>query len=614
MYRPLTPDYGIDYLIEIFRRGKSTGRTFNIQLKGTAQRILDGKVRVTVKLTSLEYFASLSLPTLFVVYSTVERKFWAMWINEFLKTIKVRERQTSTRITLNEEHVINKTFLKELETTLSIETPSKVNIACSSDNEIGTEYHEVLRKWISHFYSDLFVFEDEHFPKRLLFRYSYRRGRLGINVHYNIFGSYALEAIALNRTSDLLSYPSPVFSKVPNELIEPLFLIANLFLETRLDVSLELYKLLICEYSGKLKEPMIGWRIGGIALENNLVAELQDLIKTCIQQKNYEDFQYLNGAYTFHRPGKPRQDYYGENLSLLISKLEDDDFRGMQSYNLANYYLSRDARKAIRYYVQAARLKPWYADGSFYWWREFGSALYSQKHFKCAERSYLKCDSISHEERALIFAWIGDCLFFQRKFAKAGEWIQKYLQAEKEELLKSYVYLTHTVIDMFIESKLEGRKLDRKGASSLTNRAEKERRAEEAIRILEKAVRRDPLCGRAWFELGKNYFEEGRKRESFFCFLACCVIQKGNRSAWLNALFLSFALNEDEMRIAAFVGDAMLGEFGKSIYNDLRDTLKENLSMSHEERVASYTAMAKLLDTVQDGSWKNRDDSQVPEE
>ncbi len=35
VYRELTPDYGIDYQVEIFNNEEATGKSFFVQLKGT---------------------------------------------------------------------------------------------------------------------------------------------------------------------------------------------------------------------------------------------------------------------------------------------------------------------------------------------------------------------------------------------------------------------------------------------------------------------------------------------------------------------------------------------------------------------------------------------------
>jgi len=544
--RSLTPDYGIDYTVEIFKDGKSTGKSFNVQIKGTEQDISNDMVKVRVKISTLEYFNKQPLPTLFVVHSTKADRFWAIWINDFFKTRKIKEGQLQLQITLDKSHLIDDKFIREIEDTFCLTIPIKVNISCSSNHEIGHEYHTILKKWVTQFFGDFFVFDDQHFPIRLLFTYSYRNGYLSIEVDYNVLTTYCLNKIPLTASSDLLMYPSPYYSKVPVELMEPLFLISNLFLERRPHASMKLYDLLIYNYEGKFKDPFTILNIGRVALDKGLIVDYQNLIRKCIERKKYDDFQYLNSSYMLYRQDVPILDYYGENLLDLITALEnDDDFKGMLCYNLANYYLRRDTKKAIKYYIKAGRLKPWYIQDGFYWWRELGSAFFSEKRFKCAERCYLKVDSLTDMEKPLIFAWIGDCLFYQSRFAEARDWIDKYFKELKEEGPLSYVSLTGVVIEMLIQNKLDGIERNAKEAISLIEKAEKKKNIEEAMNLLDQAIQRDPLCAEAWFKLGVLKYKSGKRKDSFFHFLVSSIIDKGNRGAWLNAFFQSSALSKE---------------------------------------------------------------------
>jgi tetratricopeptide (TPR) repeat protein len=598
--RSLTPDYGIDYTIEIFRDGRSTGKSFNVQVKGTEQDISNDRVKVRLKVSTLEYFIKQPLPTLFVVHSTKADTFWAIWINDLFKTRKVKEGQRRLQITLDKSHLIDDKFVREIEDTFCLTIPTKMNISCASNHEFGHEYHTILKKWITHFFGDLLVFDDEHFPIRLLFTYSYRNGYLSIEVDYNVLAAYRLNKMRLTASSDLLMYPSPDYSKVPVELMEPLFLISNLFLERKPYASMKLYELLICDYDGKFKDPSAIWNIGRVALDKGLIADYQNLIRKSIERKKYDDFQFLNMTYMLHRPDVRILDYYGENLLDLISTLEnDDDFKGMLCYNLANHYLGRDTKKAIKYYIKAGRLKPWYIQDGFYWWRELGNAFFSEKRFKCAERCYLKVDSLTDEERPLIFAWIGDCLFYQGRFAEAKDWIEKYLKELKEEDLLSYVYLTGVVREILIENKLDGIERNAKEAISLIGKAEKKRNIEKAINLLDQAIQLDPLCAEAWFKLGVLNHKSGKRRDSFFDFLVSSIIDKGNRGAWLNTFFLSSALTKDERFMGLIVGDAIIGEFGKSIIDDIRDTLKHDETLPELEKKSRYRLMLNFFEVVE---------------
>ena len=63
--RSLTPDYGIDYLVEIFKDKNSTGKFFYVQLKGTEKEISSDQVEIKLKISDLEYYRTLPLPIIF---------------------------------------------------------------------------------------------------------------------------------------------------------------------------------------------------------------------------------------------------------------------------------------------------------------------------------------------------------------------------------------------------------------------------------------------------------------------------------------------------------------------------------------------------------------------
>jgi hypothetical protein len=78
------PDYGIDVPVEIFDDAKATGRTFNTQLKATDQPDL-AKALTSVRfdLETIEYYKSLSVPTLIVLYHAPTRRLYQQWLHAY---------------------------------------------------------------------------------------------------------------------------------------------------------------------------------------------------------------------------------------------------------------------------------------------------------------------------------------------------------------------------------------------------------------------------------------------------------------------------------------------------------------------------------------------------
>lgn len=73
--RPQSGDYGIDAEVEIFEDDHTTGMTFKVQLKGTDT----SRRRCTIKIGTLEYWRSLDVPVLVVLYESRTGQLYGRW-------------------------------------------------------------------------------------------------------------------------------------------------------------------------------------------------------------------------------------------------------------------------------------------------------------------------------------------------------------------------------------------------------------------------------------------------------------------------------------------------------------------------------------------------------
>lgn len=578
--RPLNPDYGIDYIIEIFKDNKFTGKFFYVQVKGTSQNIINHQVKISMKSSVLQYYMSLPLPVLLVVYSVKTKEFWGVWINEYLKTCKIKNGQQTIKLKLTSSQLTDAVFIKNIEQNFSLEIYKKISITHQSNHIIGKSYHKILVQWLKYLYPNLLIFDNEHLPIKLSFNYLYSDGYLFIEPDYNLLGKYKLEKIFLNEQSDFLNYPAIDYNQIPDELQETLFFIATIFAKEDILTSLNLYKKLICNYSGKFKNPETLLNIGKISFEKNRIAEFQELVEQSINYKNCNDFQLLNAAYLFFKTTSLTitKDYYKENLLKILSTIKDNNIKGMLCYNLANSFrASSETRDAIKYYILAKKLEPDYLNRD-YWWYEFAGCLFQAEHYKWAEKCYLKAQKLSRHFEPLMFALIGDCLFFQGRFTEALKWLNKYLKSTKES--NSEFCLKHFIAKVLIDKKLENFKRNPQLAISLVDKAIKEQNESNVITTLKKAIKMDPLCGLAWFNYGISLNKMKQFRKSFIAFLTCCLIQDWDREAWLNALFLSFNLKEMEIFLHIF--DTIKFKFQNSIFEDIKEFIKKQPDWTNE--------------------------------
>ena len=81
VFRDLTPDYGLDGIVEVFNeQGLATGHLFFVQLKATDQTAAAPRVRLPLRL--LDYYTTLVLPVLLVVFHAPTSALYARWIGD----------------------------------------------------------------------------------------------------------------------------------------------------------------------------------------------------------------------------------------------------------------------------------------------------------------------------------------------------------------------------------------------------------------------------------------------------------------------------------------------------------------------------------------------------
>lgn len=105
VFRDSVPDYGIDGSVELFdRTGRSTGRLFLVQLKSTDETDLERALVVSFRLEICQYYWSLDLPVLVVLYHAPTRKLYATWFHTFDPYYGRKGRKSITfRLSLQDE-------------------------------------------------------------------------------------------------------------------------------------------------------------------------------------------------------------------------------------------------------------------------------------------------------------------------------------------------------------------------------------------------------------------------------------------------------------------------------------------------------------------------------
>lgn len=97
IFRDLTPDYGLDGIVEVFDdRGQATGHLFFVQLKATDEKTIAAALRVRVSQRTLQYYRTLALPVLLVVFHAPTSGLYARWVLDRFLELPHRKSKTLT--------------------------------------------------------------------------------------------------------------------------------------------------------------------------------------------------------------------------------------------------------------------------------------------------------------------------------------------------------------------------------------------------------------------------------------------------------------------------------------------------------------------------------------
>jgi len=196
--RDIKPDYGIDFLVEIFEKGESTGKTFFVQLKGSTQTISNNTFEKQFTVDNLKYYNSLALPVLIVCVSVETEQVWGIWSNNLLNSKKIKDNQKTINLSLDEKFIINETFFKNISNKLN--TLDKIGISINANDEVEKLLNKNIINWLNEFYSETVSTTFNNLPNHLEINYTIIENN---NVKINII---------------LESSSSPVAESLPKEV------------------------------------------------------------------------------------------------------------------------------------------------------------------------------------------------------------------------------------------------------------------------------------------------------------------------------------------------------------------------------------------------------------
>jgi len=586
--RELAPDYGLDFMVEIFKEEYSTGNIFYLQLKGSDQTIEDNVISYQLKKEHIEYYNSIPSPVLFVLFSTTTNQFWGIWSNQ-LKDILIEEgsEQKTYKLNLDKGHIIDKSFFTDLENTFSIDLPKKVNISINSEGDNGTLFHQQILKWIQFYYADYVDVNNSLLPSTIKFEYKeIADNKLSVSVTRSR-KKFDLEPIDI-KDDTFLYLPILDVNHCPQQFNEVLILVSFLLHKYNIRNSIELLIKNFENYDGQLLNPIFLFEIIKNGIESNSILEIQNLSKATIEKDRLDVFQLVNfSILTFNNEGR-LTDLYQNNLLNAIEKIEDKSLIGTFSYNLANSYRStHELFLASKYYQNARKNKPEYLD-KFYWWFEYAGVLFLSSHYYFSEKFYKRSYELNSEHFVpLIFSLIGDSLFFQGKFSEAKDEFDKFLNVESDFSFEEII-LKRQVCENFIFAKLDNISFDIEKSQELTEQAFKEKNPMK----LTEAIACFPLNGLAWFNYGVFLKDNNDNKNAFTAFLSAACIQDWDKEAWKNCFLISLNLkNQDGLFL---IYNVILNKFGIESVNYIAKHLLKDPNLEKETKIKLIKVFSDL--------------------
>ncbi|WP_126652204.1 DUF4365 domain-containing protein [Chryseobacterium aureum] len=611
--REIKPDYGIDYLIEVFKSGQSTGITFFVQLKGSEQKIVHDTFEKQFDVENLNYYASLALPVLIVCVSTTTKQTWGIWANKLTKSLNLRPEQETVKLKFDSENLIKTEYFNQIETELKI--VPKYGLIITSDSDLGNVLGANIGKFINHFYPKTFALNNSFLPKHYSLQFLTRGGNHFLLLDGPFFNK-EIEIESFDIENPLLH--RPLFNEDDINIINAkiLKLLVVAFARENLNGSLKLLsKLIENDYFSTEEDTMLFDPLGTLqsSINQDLLLQYNEITKLLIRKKLFETFLFIDVAYFVHSKNYNELFYLRtENLKLAIQYSEYSPIIGNCYYNLGNIERGLyNTDEAIKCYFKARKYLPDY-ERRKHWWRELAGLLFIKGHYKLAELFYTKSIELVEEDiqyryfrleqilpnqEVIVFALIGDCLLLQGKFSKANEWFDKFF--EQHNSYSYEWYLKRAITDRCIKLGLDGKKIESEKSIELYEKALELNDFKLQIIEFTKAVELNPTNDLAWFNLGVAKDKEQQFEDAFYCFLTAGLLRDGDKEAQFNALLIAFTQQQNEL--CSLVLHFIVEKHGEFVSNDLSDYFMGKQIPFNVKRVI-IEGIVKLTEEIKNGA------------
>ncbi|WP_429058419.1 DUF4365 domain-containing protein [Aeromonas jandaei] len=422
VYRTPTHDYGIDGEVEIFdTNGYTTGIRFLVQLKASDSKKVNEALKLRLKIEKLNYFNQLNQPILIVRYIESTGGIYVRWFHSLNEKIdKIAEK--SFCMIFKKENAWCDNTLKWLKDELDVYSTLKnhpVKKPLELDLCIAT--HTSLSSYTTSFVSQLI-----------------KSGHTTSIISFSIFDESQPRPMKVRvtndeihiRLGDLASFKARFDPPSNNEHVKSLVSDINVYLAFLLhtfthDGEADCLFDAFFNSSNIKYNPHLFLSYISSKIRTNKISEILDYLVYIFDDNagnRVELYEIIILAMVMVTKSANYSHYSKiENTYLqLLSKVDGVDHKliaSTLSYNLGNFLSNHgDKRKAIKYYINAARLNPDYKFRA-YWISELAGLFFLLKKYVFSSKLYHL--SLTMEPTSEMRGRYADSLMFSGKFEQA---------------------------------------------------------------------------------------------------------------------------------------------------------------------------------------------------
>lgn len=579
--RKLSPDYGIDYMVEIFKQNKATGAHFFLQLKGTDKRSIKGVISFQLSKKHIDYYAKLSLPLLLVYVSVKTGDVWAKWMNR----IVTGKGAASRSILFSSNDLLTKEKVQLIAENLSLKSnPIRVNYRGVKNKNLRS----FLDRWLGNIFEENLAKSKNDIADEISLEFDETAADIiRVKIVDERFLLDTKAVIPKIFEEELLMIPE--VDALPSSLEDIFYSFSKALLARNSKAAIHLLLKLLP--NREVTDFVDTISVIAKCISSKEYAQIEQLGNTAIDKTNFNVFQLLYMA-LFEYPNDNEVNRIKETLLLhAISKSKDERFTGLLYYNLANHYHnSGKRREAIFHCLHARKKEPDYHNRG-YWYRDLAGMLFLEKRYSASARMYCKCltfDRFASEPLTLALA--ADAHLMARHFEESLELFEKYVAVEKdpdiEFVLKKQAI--KTIKDRF---GLNGQ-YSPSSASKMFEEIGKKNQL-SSKKELDRCLAMDPLCPQACFQEGLNLRKEGKYEEACISFLISALVADWDISSWLNSFFMAV---EARNHMMSNVLPLAFKKCGYGLLEVLRDEVLSDKKMPIARKNQFLEAMRKQFE------------------